>query len=65
MALSVELKQLLVCPKCRGDLDFREDLASIRCAACQLSYPIVDDIPVLLVDQATPMSSTPSKPEGG
>jgi LSD1 subclass zinc finger protein len=63
VTLSNELKQLMVCPKCRGNLEFPEDQAAIRCLACRLSYPIVDDIPVLIVDQATPLSS--AKPEGG
>jgi uncharacterized protein YbaR (Trm112 family) len=60
--LSEDLKKLLVCPKCRGELDFREDLSAIRCFNCRLSYPIMDDIPVLLVDQAAPLSSSA---EGG
>jgi uncharacterized protein YbaR (Trm112 family) len=63
--LNDELKQLLVCPKCRGELDFREDLSTIRCLACRLSYPIVDDIPVLLVDQAKPLSPSAGASEGG
>jgi uncharacterized protein YbaR (Trm112 family) len=65
VALSEELKGLLVCPKCRGDLEFREEQAAIRCLSCRLSYPIVDDIPVLLVDQAKPLSDGTARPEGG
>jgi uncharacterized protein len=63
--LNDELKELLVCPKCRGELDFREDLSAIRCLTCRLSYPIVDDIPVLLVDQAKPLSPSTGASEGG
>jgi uncharacterized protein YbaR (Trm112 family) len=65
VVLNEELKRLLVCPKCRGDLEFREDLSTIRCMSCRLSYPIVDDIPVLLVDQAKPLSEGAARPEGG
>jgi uncharacterized protein YbaR (Trm112 family) len=63
VTLNMELKQLLVCPKCRGELDFREAQLEIRCAACRLCYPIKDDIPVLLVDQAKPFElPTPRAP---
>jgi uncharacterized protein YbaR (Trm112 family) len=61
VALRKELKELLVCPKCRGDLEFREAQAEIRCTSCRLSYPIKDDIPVLLLDQATPFESAPTR----
>ncbi len=52
MALSEDLLSILVCPKCRGDLDYDPRGASLSCGACRLRYAIVDDIPVLLVDQA-------------
>jgi len=65
VALSNELKQLLACPKCRGTLEFRDDPAEIRCPACRLSYPVVDDIPVLLVDQAMPFQAGASEPKVG
>jgi uncharacterized protein YbaR (Trm112 family) len=42
---------LLVCPKCRGPLLHTEPEA-IDCPACKLRYPIVDGIPVLMVDTA-------------
>lgn len=43
---------LLVCPKCRGSLGYREAEGAIDCPACKLCYPIVDGIPVLMVDAA-------------
>ena len=52
MALSQELLAILVCPQCRGDLDYDPSGASLTCAACRLRYAVVDDIPVLLIDQA-------------
>ena len=62
MALSAELKEILVCPKCKGELDFRDAELRIDCKACRLVYPIeksddpaLDDIPVMLVDEATPL----------
>jgi uncharacterized protein YbaR (Trm112 family) len=56
MALSAELKEILACPKCKGDLEFREEEGEILCRACKLAYPIKDDIPVMLVDEARPLA---------
>jgi len=55
MALSPELKEILACPKCKGDLEFREDLQQIHCKTCKLVYPIRDDIPVMLISEAKPL----------
>jgi uncharacterized protein YbaR (Trm112 family) len=52
MALSKELKEILVCPQCKGELEFHEDQKQIHCLRCRLSYPIQDDIPVMLIDEA-------------
>jgi uncharacterized protein YbaR (Trm112 family) len=45
-----ELKAILVCPACKGDLLFEE--ARIVCPACRRAYPIRDGIPVMLVSEA-------------
>ena len=55
MPLSPELKEILACPKCKGPVSFHEDQAEIRCERCRLAYPIRDDIPVMLVDEARPL----------
>ena len=52
MPLDPKLLEILVCPKCRGELDYREKEAALLCHACRLRYPIEDDIPVLLIDEA-------------
>ena len=52
MALSPELLSILVCPACKGDLAYDEAAASLSCAACRLKYKVVDDIPVMLVEEA-------------
>ncbi len=50
MNLDPTLLDLVVCPDCRGDLSVvREELV---CGSCGLAYPVRDDIPVLLVDEA-------------
>lgn len=57
MALAAELKEILACPKCKGELEFREAEKQIVCRACKLVYRIEDDIPVMLVDEAKPLQT--------
>lgn len=53
--LNKELKEILACPSCKGELEFREAEDSIVCHACKLAYPIRQDLPVMLIDEATPL----------
>jgi len=53
MPLSKELLALLVCPQCKGDLELTPNQDGLNCRACKLSYPIKDDIPVMLIDEAS------------
>ena len=53
-ALPAELKEILACPRCKGDLEFREEEGEIRCPACRLVFRIDDGIPVMLLDEAKP-----------
>jgi uncharacterized protein YbaR (Trm112 family) len=55
MPLHPELKQILACPKCHGDLEFHEERNEIHCLRCRLVYEIKDDIPVMLVEEARPL----------
>lgn len=55
MSLAPQLLDVLVCPRCKGSLDYRESEASLVCPHCALRYPIRDDIPVMLIDEATPL----------
>ncbi len=52
MALNKELLEILACPKCKGDLIYKEE-SGLICNKCKLMYPIKDDIPVMLIDEAT------------
>jgi uncharacterized protein YbaR (Trm112 family) len=47
--------EILVCPKCKGDLEYRTDPESLVCHACQLVFAVEDDIPVMLIDEAKPL----------
>lgn len=55
MSLSPQLLAVLVCPKCKGALEYRPDEASLVCAECALRYPVRDDIPIMLLDEARPL----------
>jgi uncharacterized protein YbaR (Trm112 family) len=55
MSLSPKLLAILVCPKCKGPLEHREAEGSLVCPACRLRYPVRDDIPIMLLDEATPL----------
>lgn len=46
--------EVLACPQCRGDLEYRQDEQSLLCHACRLRYNIRDGIPVMLIDEAEP-----------
>jgi uncharacterized protein YbaR (Trm112 family) len=50
-----DLKQILVCPKCKGELEWHEPDARIVCNTCRLVYPIRDEIPVMLISEAKPL----------
>jgi uncharacterized protein YbaR (Trm112 family) len=52
MALNSELLTILVCPACKGDLQYDTAAATLTCPACRLRYKVVDDIPVMLIDEA-------------
>lgn len=52
MAISKDLLEILACPKCKGDIRLNEDENSLVCDNCKLLYPIKNDIPVMLVDEA-------------
>jgi len=54
MALSKELLDILACPKCKGDIFLNRAGDGLICKACRLVYPIEDDIPVMLIDEALP-----------
>jgi len=58
--LDPTLLEIIVCPKCRADLRVDDDASELVCtnSECALAYPVRDDIPVLLIDEAR--RTTPS-----
>jgi len=56
MSLAPELLEILVCPKCKGPLEYHATPAEqLVCHACRLVYAVEDDIPIMLIDEAKPL----------
>jgi len=51
--IAKELLEILVCPACKQELEYRQNPESLKCKACYRVYPVKDDIPIMLVDEAT------------
>jgi uncharacterized protein YbaR (Trm112 family) len=52
MPISEELLEILVCPACKAKVEL-QDGKGLKCVQCHRVYPIRDDIPVMLIDEAT------------
>jgi len=52
MAISTELLELLVCPLCKTPVELKQDEKALKCHQCKRVYPIRDDIPVMLIEEA-------------
>ena len=55
MSLAPELLEILVCPKCKGELEHRLGPEVLVCRSCKLIYRVEDDIPIMLIDEAEPL----------
>jgi uncharacterized protein len=53
MPISKELLEILVCPLCKETVEVTPDGGGLKCVRCHRVYPIRDDIPVMLIDEAT------------
>lgn len=49
--ISQELLEILVCPACHKPLELKNN--GLKCAACRRVYPVKDDIPIMLLDEAS------------
>lgn len=56
MTVPQQLLEILVCPKCRGELEYRERESVLICPACKLQYAVRDGIPIMLIDEAKPLA---------
>ncbi|ADW18946.1 protein of unknown function DUF343 [Desulfobulbus propionicus DSM 2032] len=50
-----ELLEILACPQCKGPVELNPESNGIVCRACGLLYPVRDDIPIMLIDEAKPL----------
>lgn len=50
--MDARLLDILVCPICKANLEFRKAEAELVCRPCKLAYPVRDDIPIMLEDEA-------------
>ena len=54
MALDPDLLNILACPVCRGNLEIMGETEGLACARCAVVYPVRDEIPVMLAEEAVP-----------
>ncbi len=61
MAIDQELLDILACPACKAEVKLTSDDQGLKCVSCHRVYPIRDDIPVMLIDEAKiePPEETP------
>lgn len=52
MGIAPELLEILACPECKTPVVLVHDGAGLKCGRCHRVYPIKDDIPVMLIDEA-------------
>ena len=52
--------EILVCPKCKGKLEYNKQDNELICQQDKLAFPVRDDIPVMLVEEARNLAETGS-----
>lgn len=53
--LDPKLLEILVCPKCKGELAPLADHSALDCPACRLRFKVENDIPIMLIEEAVPL----------
>ena len=61
MSVAPDLLDILVCPRCKGRLRLAQDENGLACPRCQVAYPIADDIPVMIIEEAVPWTPGPDR----
>ena len=57
MSLNKEMLDILRCPKCKGELEYKEEVPALDCPACSLRFAVEGDIPNFLLEQATELKN--------
>ena len=64
MTLNKELLKILACPKCKGDLILTQEEDGLICEKCELVYPIKEEIPIMLIEEAIKLEEWKSNKNG-
>ncbi|MBI4805629.1 MAG: Trm112 family protein [Desulfovibrio sp.] len=56
MPIASELLEILACPKCKGDISLTPQADGLTCAKCAVVYPIREDIPIMLIEEAVELA---------
>ena len=62
MKIARELLEILACPRCKGAVQADTEHDCLVCENCKLAYPVRDNIPVMLIDEAQPLSDSSEHP---
>ncbi len=65
MPIDKELLEILACPKCKGELIATETEDGLICETCKIVYPVKENIPILLIDEAMPHQPSSSNEQQG
>lgn len=60
-AVNANLLEILVCPVCKGKLQYDKEKQELICRADRLAYPVRDGIPIMWADQARELDELPEK----
>ena len=63
MAISQDLLEILACPACKAKVELKPEGSGLKCVECRRVYPIREDIPVMLIDEATVEGEQPERNE--
>ena len=54
MSVAPGLLEILACPRCKGPLLITPEGDRLGCSSCLVAYPVTDDIPVMIFEEAVP-----------
>jgi uncharacterized protein len=61
MSISPSLLAILACPLCKADIKLTADEKGLKCVSCHRVFPIKDDIPIMIIDEAAVDPDRPVK----
>ena len=61
MSISSSLLAILACPFCKADIKLTADEKGLKCVSCHRVFPIKDDIPIMIIDEAAVDPDRPVK----